>query len=232
MKKFIVHIQSTFPFLGLIGVLLGVLGWVNLYFEHKNFVYLHYYYGCVKDTEHFLSISEFLLPISFLLGFIFSILPLPLYVLGLYRWGKGNQSVKKEVILSLVGSLSIIVIYFYPLYMPSEIDYYKDDNLKFVISKVIYIDRQSKDDHGGGVNNCLKYFPADSPFKNYHLPMPLIEKQKLLREIDEWWRINKNYLFWDDKTNKFKMDEEAKAAFIWTDEYRKTHPWPKENTPK
>lgn len=43
-----------------------------------------------------------------------------------------------------------------------------------------------------------------------------------------WWKQNKDYLYWCEKTKHFVVDEEAKKAGIPTEEYRKTHPWPKE----
>jgi hypothetical protein len=45
---------------------------------------------------------------------------------------------------------------------------------------------------------------------------------------NSWLQENKNYLYLSDKDNYFVIDEEAKAAGIPTEEYRKTYPWPTE----
>jgi hypothetical protein len=50
--------------------------------------------------------------------------------------------------------------------------------------------------------------------------------------IKEWWDRNKDYLYWNNSINRFIIDDEAMAAGIPTDEYHKTHPWPKEDKPK
>lgn len=47
----------------------------------------------------------------------------------------------------------------------------------------------------------------------------------------KWWKENKDYIYWSDKENKSLIDEEAKKTGIPTDEYRKTHPWHKEDKP-
>lgn len=44
----------------------------------------------------------------------------------------------------------------------------------------------------------------------------------------KWWNENRDYLYWSDKDNRFVTDEEAKKADVPTEEYRQTHPWPKE----
>jgi len=56
-----------------------------------------------------------------------------------------------------------------------------------------------------------------------------IEESALWRN---WWKENKEYIYWSDKEKKSLIDEEAKKAGISTGEYRKTHPWPKEDKPK
>jgi len=40
--------------------------------------------------------------------------------------------------------------------------------------------------------------------------------------------VKTDYVYWSEKDNSFIIDQEAKAAGIPTDEYRKTHPWPTE----
>jgi hypothetical protein len=35
------------------------------------------------------------------------------------------------------------------------------------------------------------------------------------------------YVYWSDEASQFVIDSDAKSAGIPTDEYRKTHPWPK-----
>jgi len=54
------------------------------------------------------------------------------------------------------------------------------------------------------------------------------EKAQVIEQWVKWVNENVSYLYWTDKSNQFIIDQEAKAAGILTDEYRKTHPWPKE----
>ena len=51
---------------------------------------------------------------------------------------------------------------------------------------------------------------------------------KVFKIIKNWWDNNKDYFYWSDAENHFVIDEKAKAIGIPTEEYRKTHPWPKE----
>jgi len=47
-----------------------------------------------------------------------------------------------------------------------------------------------------------------------------------------WFHENGSYLYWVESILNdrcFAIDQEAKTAGIPTDEYRKTHPWPKDN---
>jgi hypothetical protein len=68
---------------------------------------------------------------------------------------------------------------------------------------------------------------------NYTSRLSKQDKIKEIKRITLWWNENKDYLFWDEQYNKYIVDEEAKISGIPTDEYRKTHPWPKEpNKPK
>ncbi|MFC1524962.1 HEAT repeat domain-containing protein [Planctomycetota bacterium] len=63
----------------------------------------------------------------------------------------------------------------------------------------------------------------------------LIDKKNrnlVIEKLKEWWRENKDYLYWSEKDGHFVIDQEAKAAGIPTEEYRKTHPWPEENESK
>lgn len=71
---------------------------------------------------------------------------------------------------------------------------------------------------------CKEYFPSFS--EKYQPDLSLEEQDKLIQEIKEWFFVNKDYLFYT--TKGFLLDEEAKKAGIPTEEYRKTHPWPKE----
>jgi hypothetical protein len=54
--------------------------------------------------------------------------------------------------------------------------------------------------------------------------------------LNNWWEENRDYIYVINQQSKstfeFAIDHEAKAAGVPTDEYRKTHPWPAENTPK
>jgi hypothetical protein len=54
------------------------------------------------------------------------------------------------------------------------------------------------------------------------------EKAKVVEQWEKWVNENVFYLYWSDEANHFVIDEEAKTAGIPTEEYRKTHPWPKE----
>jgi hypothetical protein len=53
------------------------------------------------------------------------------------------------------------------------------------------------------------------------------EKTKVVEQWGKWVNENVNYLYWSDGANQFVIDQEAKAAGIPTEEYRKTHPWVK-----
>ncbi|MFA5795120.1 MAG: HEAT repeat domain-containing protein [Candidatus Brocadiia bacterium] len=55
-----------------------------------------------------------------------------------------------------------------------------------------------------------------------------IDKEKINR-LELWWNTNNQYLYWSEKEGHFVVDQEAKAAGIPTEEYRKTHPWSKED---
>jgi hypothetical protein len=52
--------------------------------------------------------------------------------------------------------------------------------------------------------------------------------EESIKQMGLWWELNKNYLYWSDKENHFVIDEDAEKAIIPTEEYRKTHPWLKE----
>jgi hypothetical protein len=60
------------------------------------------------------------------------------------------------------------------------------------------------------------------------LTKPLEDQIIIMKQWKIWWEENKDYLYWSDKDNHFVIDEEAKAAGIPTEEYRKNHPWHKE----
>lgn len=62
----------------------------------------------------------------------------------------------------------------------------------------------------------------------YNMNKSRKENEESIRQMRKWWQENKDYLYWSDKENHFVIDEGAKAAGIPTEEYRKTHPWPKE----
>lgn len=57
------------------------------------------------------------------------------------------------------------------------------------------------------------------------------EKVKVIEQWEKWVNENVNYLYWSDEANQFIVDQEAKAAGVPTDQYRKTHLWPKEKEP-
>jgi len=64
---------------------------------------------------------------------------------------------------------------------------------------------------------------------SYNPNESLTKKEQAISKLEEWWQENNDYLYWSDKENHFVVNEEAKKAGIPTEEYRKTHPWPKEN---
>lgn len=59
-----------------------------------------------------------------------------------------------------------------------------------------------------------------------------IESQ--IKIIEQWWQQNKDSIYWQRYRygGNLLIDQESKAVGIPTDEYRKTHPWPKEDKPK
>jgi len=226
MKKFIVYVQQIFPVIGLIGGGLGILGKTIEAYQDSKLPYLHYNYG-VSGMD-LVGVEETFIIISLEIGFLFIFIPL-LYWL-MRKVFIGGQAIKNPSKLLLIGAL----IYFFlfvvwpnpnlkTLYFGNRGEYRKQD----ISSNLRYI-RKSNVISNIDAEHGLNYLPDSSPFKKYSPEMTLLEKKALIRELSEWWLINKNYLVWDDKTHKFIMDEEAKAARIWTDEYRKTYPWPKE----
>ncbi|MFC1524966.1 HEAT repeat domain-containing protein [Planctomycetota bacterium] len=48
----------------------------------------------------------------------------------------------------------------------------------------------------------------------------------------KWIDENYDYICWSNEKDYFVIDQEAKTAGIPTDEYRKTHPWPKQDKPE
>lgn len=66
------------------------------------------------------------------------------------------------------------------------------------------------------------------PVFKYNRNGTLQQQQNDLKTLEHWWKENKDYLYWSEKDVHFVVDEEAKTAGIPTEEYRKTHPWPKD----
>lgn len=57
------------------------------------------------------------------------------------------------------------------------------------------------------------------------------ERKKSIQEWEVWLKDNQLYLYWDNTKEIYLINQEAKAAGIPTEEYRKTHPWPTDNKP-
>lgn len=75
-------------------------------------------------------------------------------------------------------------------------------------------------------------FLARREFPKYIFGKSIEEQRDGINEIKKWYLVNKDFLYWDYDKTRFYIDDEAKTAGIPTDEYRKTHPWPKEEKDK
>lgn len=75
------------------------------------------------------------------------------------------------------------------------------------------------------IESILETIPYRS--EKYKPGLSMEEQKSVITDLSKWWQANRNYLIWEE--NKFILDQEAQTAGIPTDEYRKTHPWPKTN---
>jgi hypothetical protein len=54
------------------------------------------------------------------------------------------------------------------------------------------------------------------------------DRENAIKAWENWWNENHDYLYWNEKYKLFEIDKEAKKAGTPTKEYRKIHPWSKE----
>jgi hypothetical protein len=206
--------------------------------------YLHYNYG-ILTHELYVQQPKFLFyrlfEIFWFSGLIFCFLPMLLRILGLFRWGEEQKLIERRL-LSLIGIVGVFLFFINSGWgwtgglFPSEHQRFPGGitgsaYTKYKISLRLYNLKSDSSLISEYDIWDLKKLPDDSPYKKYSPDMPLEEQKTLIKELDKWWKDNKNYTIWDKKSNKFIMDEEAKTAGIWTDEYRKTHPYVKGTLP-
>jgi len=238
MKRIIRLVQIVFPIIGALCGIQGIILFVITVSEYKKLSYLYYNYGVIA-AELDNSVSDISFVIFFVVGILFIFLPILIKILdGLFKFGLEKLKSWEKTTVLLANTIGILLIIFngvlVPANFPTEWSLLKENRSeysKYEISLRLYI-YYNVDETNPFSNDYVKSIfnrlPDGSPYAKYSSAMSLEEQKTLIKELDKWWRENKNYAVWDEKTNKFKMDEEAKAAGVWTEEYRKIHPRPKE----
>jgi hypothetical protein len=222
--------------LAMISITAGVSCIIALiYDEYISFqtIYLHHFYG-VYDPNLYYPFYKLLKTFGFYGGYVGIIAILIGKKDNFYKWlGVAG------IAISFIGSV------YYWNFSGGSLTYMDkiggNEFSRYTMSLRIYACKTSSDQElrNEFIQDILKAIPyhpesykGNDLYDVYdkNLPSLSFEEQRLIiTEMDEWWRVNKNYLI--HKSPRFIMDTEAKAARIWTDEYRKAHPWPKDETP-
>jgi hypothetical protein len=112
-------------------------------------------------------------------------------------------------------------------FLPDIIQFLKDKNMREIAYGTLFLITN----RSFGYTGDIKLLPDNRILTSQDgiisdIKQISINYSAAYEEYTYWWNTNGNYLYWSEEEDHFVVDEEAKAAGIPTEEYRKTHPWP------
>jgi len=110
------------------------------------------------------------------------------------------------------------------------------DKKIFVPLLAIMSDEETEEDLRDSISDTLAILIKADPMEDLSLKYEYYDPEYRQERPKRWKQFiseNLSFLYWSTEMGNFVVviDEEAKAAGIPTEEYRKTHPWPAEQTP-
>src|SRR3989339_478299 len=243
MKRIVVLVRIICPIISLISAVFGTLLVTisEAQYLRINLFRLHYNYGIVEEELYAPQSHDILLKafhILLILCLVCIFLPILSSIFKLFKWNEGEKAKWKHTLL-LVNIISIILLLYSAAtgygFSPTERSQFPNETeyAKYRISWELNLLKNKDNPISYYSGLSLKvYFPVDSPYKKYLPSMALEEQKALIKELDKWWKENKNYCIWDSESSTFKIDKESKVAGIWTQEFPKAPPWPQEENKK
>ncbi len=95
---------------------------------------------------------------------------------------------------------------------PSE---YKDARILRVYSDIFWIEEKLDNEH-----NIVMVFREELGY--YNRVICKCVEIEFVERLPKWYKENKGYIYWDNKTNKFKVDKNAKDNGVPIDSARRT----------